>query len=119
MNNIINIDMIIIARKSRGETQASLSKKTGVPQSSISKIEQGLLYPSETVLQAIAQGLKYPVSFFYEEAEFCTPTTIQYRKKTALGEKNLDKILAEANIIMMQLNKLISHKQKEGKKCHG
>jgi Zn-dependent peptidase ImmA (M78 family)/DNA-binding XRE family transcriptional regulator len=107
MKPLINIEMIVIARESRGETQLSLAEKTEIPQSTISKIEQGLLNPSEHVISEISSILNYSPNFFYEQGELCTPASIVYRKKTVLGKSELKKIEANASIVRMQVNKLV------------
>lgn len=106
MNQLINPDMFILARDSRGKTQTELSEFLEIPQSSISKIEQGLLSPSEEILDKIANTLEYPITFFYEKAEICTPQSIQYRKAVS-GKSVLKRIEASGSIVRMALNKLM------------
>lgn len=50
-------ESLIAARESQGMTQEALSQKTGIPQSSISLIENGKANPSVRVLKKIAEGL--------------------------------------------------------------
>ena len=48
---------MIDARKTTGLTQKQLSKKTGIAQSDISKLESGNANPSLKTLQRLANGL--------------------------------------------------------------
>jgi DNA-binding XRE family transcriptional regulator len=52
------------ARERTGLTQAELSDRSGLPQSHISRIENGKLSPSHATLEKIAKGLGLPVSEF-------------------------------------------------------
>lgn len=62
----IKPETIILARESRGYTQKELAVLLGVEQGTISKIEKGLLEPSENLLSQIIDKLDYPISFFCE-----------------------------------------------------
>lgn len=52
------------ARESADLTQAELSQKSGLPQSHISRLEQGQHSPTAKTLEKIATALKLPQSFF-------------------------------------------------------
>lgn len=62
----IKPETIILARESRGYTQKELASLLGIEQGTISKIEKGLLEPSENLLTQIINKLDYPISFFCE-----------------------------------------------------
>ena len=51
------ISSLIDARKSNNVTQKQLSEATGIAQSDISKIENGLANPTLKLLQRLAEGL--------------------------------------------------------------
>ena len=51
------VQAIIDARESAGLTQSELSKKTGIAQGDISKIENGIGNPSIKTLKRLAQGM--------------------------------------------------------------
>lgn len=51
------IKAIIEARISKNMTQEELSKKTGIAQSEISKLENGTRNPSIRLLQRLAEGM--------------------------------------------------------------
>jgi DNA-binding XRE family transcriptional regulator len=52
------------AREGAGLTQVELSERSGLPQSHLSRIENGKLSPSRVTLEKIAKGLDRPVSDF-------------------------------------------------------
>jgi len=49
--------VVVDARRAAGMTQMQLSKKTGVSQCDISRIETGLANPSVKTLKRLAEGL--------------------------------------------------------------
>lgn len=51
------IQALIDARKSNGITQQELSKRTGITQADISKLENGNANPSVKTLKKLAKGL--------------------------------------------------------------
>lgn len=59
------IQALIDARKKSGFTQSELSKRTGIAQSDISKIEKGNANPSIKTLQRLAagMGMKFKIEF--------------------------------------------------------
>lgn len=59
------IQALIDARKKSGFTQIELSKRTGIAQSDISKIEKGNANPSIKTLQRLAagMGMKFKIEF--------------------------------------------------------
>jgi len=48
---------LIVARSSKGMTQKELSERTGIRQSNISRIENGIESPTIDTLQKLAKGL--------------------------------------------------------------
>jgi len=55
---------IVEKRSAAGITQAELAKKSGLPQSHISRLESGKHSPSRATLEKIATALQLPVSTF-------------------------------------------------------
>ncbi|OHB75234.1 MAG: hypothetical protein A2W31_11590 [Planctomycetes bacterium RBG_16_64_10] len=51
-------------RKAAGLTQQQLEEKTGLPQSHISRLENGEHSPSHATLEKIAKALNMPVTMF-------------------------------------------------------
>ena len=66
------IKAMIDARKNCGMTQKELSKKTGINQADISKLENGTANPSLRTLQRLADGMGMVLKL-----EFVRPTSRQ------------------------------------------
>jgi len=66
MGDAFNYDALIVARESRGRTQAETATATGASQGLISKAENGLRPLSRDLAEKVAEYLEYPVELFYE-----------------------------------------------------
>lgn len=66
------IKAMIDARKNSGMTQKELSKKTGINQADISKLENGTANPSLRTLRRLAEGMGMVLKL-----EFVRPTSRQ------------------------------------------
>jgi Zn-dependent peptidase ImmA (M78 family)/transcriptional regulator with XRE-family HTH domain len=104
-----NPEMLILARESRGHTQTDLARLIGIEQGTLSKIESGLLPPADYILSRLAQELKYPAEFFYQnEKVFGFGSTVFYhRKRQGLPITQLRKLHAEMNIRRFGINRLL------------
>lgn len=102
----VNSRMIILARESRGYTQTKLAELLNVSQGKISKIEQGLLNVSDTVLEALSEVLNYKKSFFFEPDHIYPPATPFHRKKSSLSKSLQAMIESKANIQRIHFSKL-------------
>lgn len=105
---IVNNNMLILARESRGKTQQELV--TMVPnlnQGNYSKMEKGLLpVPSDT-LQNIANVLDYKVSFFYKKGVHTPISSFYYRKRVSMPKKLLSVLEAKLDIIRICIDELL------------
>jgi Zn-dependent peptidase ImmA (M78 family)/DNA-binding XRE family transcriptional regulator len=102
-----NHKALIIARESRELTQSELAVKTGIPQSTVSKIEHGLLGIGEDDLKNIAQVLDYPKSFFIRKMDIYPPN-IHYRKKATVPVRILARVEAIMNIYKANVEQLLN-----------
>ena len=67
MNKIFNPEMLVLARAARGLTQTELLRLAPLlSQSKLSKIEAGLIKPSNEEVSSFASALKFQSSFFYK-----------------------------------------------------
>ena len=108
MGQIINPDMVTLARESRGYSQSKLATKIGIAQGTISKIEMGLFTPDEKLLDQFSHVLEYPKSLFFEEGHIYPPVSTQYRKKSSILKKSIQKqVEASANFITRHIQKLL------------
>ncbi len=103
----INPEMFILARESRGLTQNELKDKMGVIQGTISKVEQGILRPSEDLIGKFSEHLSYPKSFFYQQGHRYPPAAPFHRKRQSLSRSLQSQIEAIANIRNLHISKLL------------
>ncbi|HEG43374.1 MAG TPA: ImmA/IrrE family metallo-endopeptidase [Phycisphaerales bacterium] len=106
----VNHEMIQLARESRGLTQIELAARSYISQSHISKLERGEWSVPLLKLQQIAEVLEYPITFFFEQAfqyRF-DMNFIYHRKRQSVSRTLLKKCEAQANVKIMQLDKLLN-----------
>lgn len=102
-----NAALLVLAREARGITQVELATKIGVAQGTISKVENGLLAPSEELVAKYSESLDYPIGFFYQEhAHRSLPITF-YRKRASVTATAIKRIEANLNIMRGQVRALL------------
>lgn len=105
----LNPNMLVLARESRGVTQAQLAADLEISQANISKFEAGLLSVDEALLERIARVLKYPIRFFFQpEAVYGYGSSCLYhRKRQSLPVHDLRRITAELNVLRIGVSRLL------------
>lgn len=85
-------DLLLQARHARGESQKSLGVLAGVSHVTISNIERGQVYPSESLTASLAAALDLPRSFFsLEERPLLRLEAPLFRKKKKAKAKLINK----------------------------
>ena len=107
MYEMVNPEMIILARESRGFTQKELAAKLNVTQGFVSKIESGFLGVSPDALKELVKVLHYPEKFFYQEFPIFPAESHFYRKNKTLPSKTQAAILARMNILRKHVKELL------------
>ena len=104
-----NPEMLILARESRELTQAELADLCSVAQSTISKVESGLLLPEETLVDRFAEILKYTSSLFLQNDKVYgfNSTIFFHRKRKGLSERILRRLHAQTNLTRMRIARLL------------
>ena len=105
-----NADLLRVARQARGMSQTELSRQSGVSQANLSKLENGLIGPTEDVLDRLTGTLHFPQSFFFAPDRMLgLPMSVHpmYRKKASVGQRSLDKLEAELNIRLFHIRRLL------------
>lgn len=105
-----NGEMFRLARQYRDLTQRELAESVGTEASTVSRIENCLLQPSEPLAERLADRLRFPLSFFRQaERPYGLPVSVHpmWRKKAAVGQREIDRALAAMNIWLMHLRRLI------------
>jgi Zn-dependent peptidase ImmA (M78 family)/transcriptional regulator with XRE-family HTH domain len=103
-----NHHMMILARDSRGLTQAELATKLQIGQGTLSKYEAGLSEPPATFVDELADCLNFQAPFFYEPGRPYGLPPFHYRRRKKLSAKSLARIVAEMNIRRLHLAKLLT-----------
>lgn len=70
-------------------TQATLSLNTSIPQSKLSKIQNGIVQASLQDIQRIAAALDYPITFFSKKVSSIPASNLTYRKKASSSMKEM------------------------------
>lgn len=102
---VVNPDMVILARESRGLTQATLSQALGITQGRLSKIETGLLPVPDDLLHAMSAALQYPPEFFSQGGALYGVgiAEVFHRKRADTPKKLLTKIYAQIEVRIRQV----------------
>lgn len=102
-----NHHMMILARDSRGMTQADLAARMKLGQGTLSKYETGFLEPPDEFLSDLSEALGFPKEFFFEPGRPYGLPPFHYRRRKKLSVKALSRIVAEMNIRRIHLSKLL------------
>ena len=102
-----NRHIMALARESRGLSQSALAEKMDVGQGTISKVEAGVMSAPQEFVEALAATLDYEPDLFFETGRPYGMPPFHYRRRKKLGQKPLDKMIAEMNIRRIQLSILL------------
>lgn len=109
MSGSFNPDLLRVARQARGWSQAELSRQSGVSQANLSKLENGLIGPTDDVLERVAGALHFPQSLFFQaDRVLGLPMSVHpiYRKKASVGQRVIERLEAELNIRILHLRRM-------------
>lgn len=104
----LNPLMVMVARESRGFSQTAIAKRVGIEQGTWSKIENGLLEPSDELAQKMAEELDYTVELLREDLDFKQLPLSFFRKQKRVPQKVAKGIRAEINILRLQAKKMMA-----------
>jgi len=104
-----NANMLILAREARGLTQRELAEKLAVKQGTISKMEAGLLPPSNETIGRYSEALRFPADFFCQTDHVFgfNATVFFHRKRQALPDRTLRRLHACMNLARMRISRLL------------
>lgn len=105
----MNPQMLTLLRESRGLSGAQLAKESGVPQPTISKMENNLSPMEPGRITAIAEALGYPIEAFNwsDQVYGFGSSSFYHRKQQTLPQTKLRKIQATVNLLRMRLSRLL------------
>jgi Zn-dependent peptidase ImmA (M78 family)/DNA-binding XRE family transcriptional regulator len=98
MEQLINPNMVLLAREARGLTQTGLAEKLHTYKANISRLEHGDVNGDEQTLAELSAATNYPPHFFLQKGEIM-PVNLSYRKRQHVPVKLLSPIEAQINII--------------------
>lgn len=108
MLSSFNADMLIVARQARGFSQSALARAAGVSQSKISKIENGILPPSEDLMLKLSGALRFRPQFFYRQSRLRPSPANYHRKREKLSAGDWEAILARSEVFRFTIEEMLS-----------
>jgi len=108
-SRVVNPDMIIVGRESRGLSQKELADRLRTTQGRVSKVESGLLAVPDELLDDLSRVLGYPQNFFFQGDPLMGVGMAElfHRKKQDVPKKTLDRIYAEIEIRTRHMDALL------------
>lgn len=106
----LNGDMLRLARQRRGFQQTEAASRLGVDQSLLSRFENGLAEIKGDLAQKASRVYGFPVSFFSQlDPVYGAPVSVHpmWRRKADVSGRELDSVVAELNIRVMHLRRLL------------
>jgi Zn-dependent peptidase ImmA (M78 family)/transcriptional regulator with XRE-family HTH domain len=110
MDEVLNGDLLRVARQYRGIDQRELAAALGVEASTLSRAENGVKQPIESTVARAADKLGFPLDFFYlPDRLYGLPLSAHsmWRRKKSVSQRAMDRALAEFNIRMLHLRRLL------------
>ena len=102
--------MLRLARQYRGFHQKELAEKVGVDAAIISRAENAALQPSASVISKCSEVLRVPETFFgssYQPSGLPMSFHPLFRKRPSVSQREIDRVLADANIRALHLRALL------------
>ena len=97
--NSTNLILLKLIREASGLTQSEFAEKIlKLPQTVLSKLEHGVLDPSDDMLKSIADNSKYPIEFFREPFYDISSGLIYHRKRSSLRAFDRTRIESRARL---------------------
>jgi Zn-dependent peptidase ImmA (M78 family)/transcriptional regulator with XRE-family HTH domain len=105
----MNPQMLTLLRESRGMSGAQLATASGVPQPTLSKMENDRSPMTSERVEAIANALDYPVEAFKwtDPVYGFGSASFYHRKQQSLPQTTLRKVQARTNLLRMRLVRLL------------
>lgn len=102
--------MLRLARQYRGFPQKELAGRIGVDAAVLSRAENNAYQPSDSVIAKCATALDVPEEFFrfsYEPIGIPVSFHPMWRKRQSVSQREIDRVLADANIRALHLRLLL------------
>lgn len=108
-NNRLNHNMVVLARESRGLTQAELADAAKTNQAKLGRIELDIPTEiSDKLIEDLSAALHYPPSLFFEKGDiFHSLAPFNYRKRAAFSATLRKVTEAKANLQRIHIQRLL------------
>lgn len=107
MTIAINPSLLSLARESRGMSQKDLAQKLGLSTGKVCRVEQGDQSYTDEVMNHLVKELDYPLSFYSQVVDAYLPTSIDFRKRLKVPQKDLTPIIAHINLYRLNIEELV------------
>jgi Zn-dependent peptidase ImmA (M78 family)/transcriptional regulator with XRE-family HTH domain len=110
MADHINSGLLRIARQRKGFSQGEAAERLNVPQVTLSRYENAVTIPNNEFITRAAAVYDLPISFFWQpDPVFGAPVSVHpmWRKKTDVTAREMDGIVAELNIRIMHIRRML------------
>ena len=110
MSDLGNPDLLRVARQLRGLQQGDAAQRLGVSQAMLSRVENRLSGFTFELIDKAATAFGMPRSFFTQtDTVLGAPVSVHpmWRKKAAVNAREMDQIVAELNMRLMHLRRLL------------
>ena len=110
MSDSRNADLLRVARQLRGFQQGDAAERLGISQAMLSRIENKLAGFAEELIDRAAAVYALPRAFFTQtDPVFGAPVSVHpmWRKKAAVNAREMEQIVAELNVRLMHLRRLL------------
>lgn len=104
-----NSSMLILAREALALTQSELAPLARMSQGQLSRVEGGLLTPSEEAIDFLARACEVPKEFFFQPQQPIGPGVSEFfhRRRQDVSAKTLKQAHARITIILLHLKTLL------------
>lgn len=106
----INGDMLRLARQRKGFRQIEAARRLGIEQSVLSRIENGMAEPRDSLIVRASSAYELPTSFFaLTDPVLGAPVSVHpmWRRKSDVAVREMDAVIAELNIRLIHLRRLL------------
>jgi Zn-dependent peptidase ImmA (M78 family)/transcriptional regulator with XRE-family HTH domain len=110
MAEFVNSALLRVARQRLGFSQGEAAEKLSVPQVTLSRYENSVAVPPDEFIARVAGVYDMPISFFRQtDTVFGAPVSVHpmWRKKADVTVREIDRILAEMNIRVMHIRRMM------------
>lgn len=106
----VNGGMLRLGRQRKGFQQGEAAERLGVAQANLSRAENGIVVPSDDLIDRAVKVYELPRSFFFQpDTVYGAPVSVHpmWRRKADVTLNDMDRIVAELNLRVMHTKRLL------------